>query len=120
RARSGRLLDAIASLQEIGPEAFRAHFIHAAVRVSVHSDLIAAPGRFADERRISLGNPSQEEESGSMGAGVEHLENAKESALDSRGERAPSSGVREIVVAANVEPVLDIDRKNSRSAIGCS
>ena len=96
----------------------RRQLVGAPVQVAVQGDLVPPPRRLAHEigvtrRRSSRGRrPSRGGRPGRAGRG------AGEGPLEPRREGVPPPRVGVVVVAADVEPLLRVDREDARRAAG--
>ena len=88
------------------------------MQIPVHAHLVASPHGLADEVRVAAGDPAQEKERGAMAAPFHRAEQEGHRRLDPRHEAIPAARVGEVVVPADVEPVLDVDRENAGGSAG--
>ena len=86
--------------------------------VAVDADLVPSPQRFAHEVGASPRDPAEKEDGRAVPAFLEEVEKDGECRLDPGRKRVPPPPVGVVVLAADVEPVLGVDREDTRSAAG--
>ncbi len=115
-AHAARLLEPIAAPRQILAKLHRRELVGPPVQVAVEGDLVPAPRRLAHEVRMALGDPSQNEDRGAVPAARERLQQPGERPLEAGRKRGPAPRIGVVVVAADVEPVLRVDRQDARRA----
>ena len=106
---AGGLLEGGPGGPEVGPELLDAHRVRPPVEVAVAGDLVPRPGDPPDEVRVAPRHPSEDEERGLRGGRPEEVEDPLRGRDDARRKRGPL--LRDVVdrVAADVEPLFDVD-----------
>ena len=103
--------------EQVVAELRRRHLVGAAVQVAVDADLVAPARRLADEVRVAPRDPAEEEDRRAVAAAARARRRARPSVVSIRGaKRVPAPRVGVVAVAADVEPVLRVDRQDARRA----
>ena len=97
---------------EIRRERRRRQRIHASVHVAVRSDLVPGLRDALDELRMTLGDVTEHEERGSDAGAVQQIQQPIGRHDHAAGQRRPVVGRERAVDAADVKPLLDIDRED--------
>ena len=103
---------------QVVAELLVAHLVRAPVEIAVDADLVALRGRARHEAGMAARDPAQDEDGGAVPALPQHLEKAEEALLHARDERVPPPRIGVVPVAADVEPVLQVDGEHPRRASG--
>ena len=99
---------------EILAELLGRHLVGPAMEVAVHADLVATPDGFAGKIRVTPGDPAEKKTVARWPPTSSGVEETAERGLDPGNERIPPSGGPNITVAADVKPVLRVDRQDAR------
>ena len=112
------LFDPLPGAAQILTELLTAHLVGPPVQIAVDRDLMPAPRRFPHEIRVPSGDPAEKEECRPVPAPLHPVEQSEESLLDPRQEALPAPRIGVVIIPADMEPVLHVNRQDPRRPAG--